>query len=350
MPTLKAQPDSIVTPRQLGLFVHQGVSNSTQVVPVSDQLPAGIELVYSQVTMSRRAWASCQCFARVGGYLNYITFRNPVPLGRTTGAGLFFEPLINYRRSLYFSVRVLAGLTYLTRVYDPVTNPTNDHFSMPVSALIGAGLTAHYRLSPTWSLAFGAHYNHISNAGTRLPNQGMNIPTLALGAEYQLRRAAFPDARQWAPAALTRRWLTRALLMGSVRVLPETDKKPEMALPMVGVNWVGGYCFTRNHALTAGAEFVDDRYFKEQTYRWGYKDNDARQVTLLAGYEFWQGQFMFAAHHGWNIIRPGKYKPATYQRYNLLYRFRSGLSLGMSVKAYGENTKGFSLMAGYTLL
>ncbi|GAB3937113.1 acyloxyacyl hydrolase [Larkinella terrae] len=346
----QAVSDSLKPQHQLGFAWQQGIAKSNEVVPVSQHSPLGVELSYSQLSLGRRAWENCQCFARVGGYVNYFTFRNPVPLGRTMGAGLFFEPLIHYSGKLYFSVRALAGLTYLTRVYDPIKNPSNNHFSMPVSALIGASFTAHYRLNSQWNLAVGAVYNHISNAGTRLPNQGMNIPTVTLGAQYALQPVVFPDIRQWQPARLTHRWIKRALLMGSVRVLPKTDKKPEMALPVFGINLVGGYRVTRSHAFTAGFELVDDRYFKEQVKTWGLKrEVDTRQATILAGYEFWQGRFIFAAHHGWNIIRPLKYKPATYQRYNLLYRFRSGITMGMSVKAYGENTKGFSLMAGYTL-
>ncbi|RYG41226.1 MAG: acyloxyacyl hydrolase [Chitinophagaceae bacterium] len=342
--------DTLTAQRQFGLTWQQGISKSNQVIPASRQTPIGVELAYSQVSLRRRAWENCQCFAQVGGYINYITFRNPDPLGRTMGAGLFFEPLINYRSRLYFSVRGLAGLTYLTRVYDPVKNPTNDHFSMPVSALISASFTGHYRLTKQWDLTLGATYNHISNAGTRLPNQGMNVPAIALGAQYQLHPAVFPDTRLWVPAPITRRWMSRALIMGSVRVLPKTDKKPEMALPVFGVNVVGGYRVTRNHTFSAGFELVDDRYFKEQVMTWTKgKVTDARQGTILAGYEFWQGRFIFAAHHGWNIIRPQWYKPATYQRYNLLYRLRSGITAGMSVKAYGENTKGFSVMAGYSL-
>ncbi|GAB3897920.1 hypothetical protein GCM10028803_16670 [Larkinella knui] len=342
--------DTLKSQRQFGLTWQQGISKSSQVVPASRQPPIGIELTYSQVSRGRQAWENCHCFAQVGGYINYITFRNPVPLGRTAGAGLFFEPLINYRRRLYFSVRVLAGLTYLTRVYDPLTNPTNDHFSMPVSALIAASFLSHYRLTRLWNLTLGATYNHISNAGTRLPNQGMNIPTIALGAQYQLHPAFFPDTRLWKPAPLSRRWMSRALLMASVRVLPKTDKKPEMTLPVFGLNVTGGYRMTRNHALSAGFELVDDRYFKEQVITWTKgRVTDARQATLLAGYEFWQGRFIFAAHHGWNIVRPQWYKPTTYQRYNLLYRIQNGITIGMSVKAYGENTKGFSVMAGYSL-
>ncbi|GAB3254762.1 hypothetical protein GCM10027347_15400 [Larkinella harenae] len=341
--TLKAQ-------HQFGVAWQQGISKSNQVVPASRQTPLGVEVTYSQVSLRRKAWENCQCFAQIGGYINYFTFRNPVALGRTAGAGLFFEPLIRPYGRWYFSVRALAGLTYLTRVYDPITNPTNDHFSMPLSALIGARFTTYYRLTRHWNLTLGAVYNHISNAGTRLPNQGMNIPTIALGAQYLLQPTVFPDTRQWKPKPLNKRWMTRALLMGSIRVLPETDKKPEMALPVYGLYVVGGYRLTRTHAFSAGFELVDDQYFEEQVKTWTRgRVTDARQGTLLAGYEFWQGRFIFTAHHGWNIIRPQWYKPASYQRYNLLYQFRNGITAGMSVKAYGENTKGFSVLAGYTL-
>lgn len=341
--TLKAQ-------HHFGVAYQHGISKSNQVIPASRHNPVGVELAYSQVSLRQRAWENCQCFAQLGGYINYITFRNPVALGRTAGAGLFFEPLIRPNSKLYFSVRVLAGLTYLTRVYDPVTNPTNDHFSMPLSALIGLRFTTFYRLTRQWNLTLGGFYNHISNAGTRLPNQGINVPTVALGAQYSLQPAVFPDTRSWKPKPLSKRWMGRALLMGSIRVLPETDQKPEMALPVFGLNVLGGYRLTRTHAFSAGFELVDDQYFEEQVKTWTRnRVTEARQGTLLVGYEFWQGRFVFTAHHGWNLIRPQWYKPASYQRYNLLYQFRNGITMGMSVKAYGENTKGFSVLAGYSL-
>ncbi|GAA4396635.1 hypothetical protein GCM10023187_04960 [Nibrella viscosa] len=342
------QSDSGATYRQWGILVHSGLARPVAEDPGSRNKPTGLELTYSLANMQRRSWEHCGCFFRVGAYANYLSFGNPALLGRTAGAGLFFEPIIAHRPAVSLSVRTTAGLTYLTRVYHPETNPRNIYFSMPLSALIGASLNGRIRLSDHTQLLVTGTYYHISNAGTRQPNQGLNVPALSVGVEYQPKPFRYPDSRYWHTRMSARKWMLRATLLASVRVLPETTRYPEMALPMYGVNLVGGYRFAGSHVISAGIEGVDDLYFKEQLKRWHYKDQRYRQGTVLAGYEFWHGHYVFAAHMGWNVIRPMPYKPASYQKYSLLYRFDNGITAGMSVKAYLDSTKGFQLVAGYT--
>lgn len=47
----------------------------------------GIELTYSRTAFSRVAYERCNCFARVGAYVNYGASGNPAGLGWTYGAG-----------------------------------------------------------------------------------------------------------------------------------------------------------------------------------------------------------------------------------------------------------------------
>ncbi|MCK8493717.1 acyloxyacyl hydrolase [Spirosoma sp. RP8] len=343
-----AQSDSSLVNRQFVIKLHQGLYAPDQVVPSTGNVPQSIELDYSWLGVQRKTWEQCNCFARTGIYANYIAFRNPIALGRTAGAGFFFEPMILYRRRFNLSVRGSIGLTYLTRVYDPETNPTNQYFSLPISSMIGASLNGYYQLTDRVHVNLSAHYNHISNAGTRQPNQGMNIPSLAVGLVYSTNKPTYPNTRLWKHSPLVRRWIAHALLMSSIRVLPGSPESPEMALPMFGLKLLGGYRLSQSHVLSGGVELVDDLYFKEQVKRWRYKDQNYRQGTLLAGYEFWQGRYLFTAHMGWNVVRPRPYKPATYQKYGLLYRFNSGITVGFDVKAYGDDTKGFQFLGGMT--
>ncbi|AQG78789.1 hypothetical protein AWR27_05285 [Spirosoma montaniterrae] len=332
--------------RQFSIKTLIGVSAPNQVVPATGNLPLGVEINYSWTGLQRRAWEQCNCFARVGTYANYIGFGNPVALGRTAGAGLFFEPLIRYGHRTYFSVRASVGLTYVTRIYDPITNPTNRHVSLPVSSMIGLSVNGYYQLNSRFHLTVSGNYNHISNGGTRQPNQGLNLPSASLGLTYLTRTSPQPDTQLWTRTPLTRRWLARVLLLGSVRVLPQTATTPEMALPLFGLKLLAGYRLSSAHALSGGVEFVDDQYFREQVKQWRYVNQQYRQATLLAGYEFWHGRYLFTAHMGWNVVRPQPYKPATYQKYGLLYRLNNGLTFGFDVKAFGDDTKGFQLAGG----
>jgi hypothetical protein len=329
--------------------LHYGLSVPNLGPATTNRVPLGVELNYNWLTLSQRSWEQCNCVAKAGAYASYYTFQSPDVLGRTAGAGLFFEPLIRPEKRLSFGLRAQLGLTYLNRLYDPIANPYNDRFSMPISSMIGVSGQSYYRLTDHLTLNVSAHYNHISNAGTRLPNQGVNLPSLSAGITYVPKPANFEQLQSFHPAPLTHRAFLRALLVTSVRVLPQTTSEPEMALPLYGIKLVGGFRITRKHALSTGVELIDDHYFKEQLKRWGALGADNRQVTVLAGYEYWQGRYTFTAHMGWNVVRPAGYKPSTYQKYGLLYQFPVGLTLGFDVKTYGDDTKGFQLMTGWTL-
>ena len=148
---------------------------------VSQSRLLGVELTYGRTTFSRVAYKRCNCFARVGAYVNYVAFGNAAELGRAYGAGGYFEPLIGYRQPLYFSLRATAGLAYLTRVYNAGTNPRNTFFGVPFSGLLALSVSAHYWLTNRLHLSATASYNHISNWGTRQPNRGMNFPTAGMG-------------------------------------------------------------------------------------------------------------------------------------------------------------------------
>jgi hypothetical protein len=334
--------------REISLTTLWGINKPTHIMPVSTQSPVGLELRYSRLHADESSWNQCQCFFRSGYFVNGYSFRNPVALGQSIGAGLFFEPILVHTPRWGLSIRALAGLAYVSRSYDAVKNPGNVAFGTPINGLTGIGLYARYTVAPNWRLMAGFDYKHISNAGIRLPNQGLNIPTLAIGIQHYTGSVMLSDPRAWRVSRMDKRWMFRVLALGSVKVMEAIDRSPEKGYPIFGLNLIAGYHLTRTHVLSGGVELLDDHFFKEQIHHWTGRYQPYRQGTLLAGYEFWQGHFSFTAHMGWNAVRPLWYKPATYQKYGLLYRFENGFTTGIVVKAYGDNTKNFQAAAGMT--
>lgn len=334
--------------REIGVVALAGLTRASHITPASTQTPVGIELRYSVLHTRRESWEQCQCFFRSGVFVNAYSFRNPVVLGQSIGGGLFYEPVLVHKPRWGLSFRVLAGITYVSRSYGAITNPGNVAFGTPINGLIGAGLYGRFTLATGWRLLAGLDYKHISNAGIRLPNQGLNIPALSIGIQRHTMSGRLPNTRAWQPTQMDKRWMFRALVMGSAKVMEANDRNPEQAYPIFGLNLMAGYYLNGSDIISGGFEVIDDQYFKEQIHRWTGRYQPYRQGTLLAGYEFWQGRFSFTAHMGWNVVRPQWYKPATYQKYGLLYRFGNGFTTGFVVKAYGDNTKNFQAVAGMT--
>lgn len=347
--SLPAQPDSASRSEQFTAQLHTGfiIPHSESIRALANTKPAGLELTYSRMALSRRAWDNCHCFARIGAYVHYISFSNPAVLGQTLGAGAYFEPLLWYRGRTTLTMRATAGLAYLTRVYDAQTNPQNLFFSMPLSGLLALGLNAYYPLTDCFQLLASVNYNHISNGGTRQPNKGMNFPTASLGLAYQPKRTILPDTRPWRSAPLDSRWVYRAVLFGTIKVMEATDRYPETPRTQWGTTLTTGYRINRFHAFSGGIEYLHDNAVRETIRRENQPDN-FRQLALLAGYELWPGRYTFSIHMAYNAFRPGpNYADKIYQRYQLLYRVPNGLTLGIGLKADRQVADGFDVRLGY---
>lgn len=337
--------------RQVGIRVQGGfiIPHAPDLKAISRTRPVGVELTYSRTMFSRAAYERCNCFARTGAYLNYVTFQNAAELGRTVGVGGYFEPLIRYRHRLYSSLRATAGLAYLTRVYDAETNPRNTFFGTPISGLLALSVNAHYRITSRLHLSATVGYNHISNGGIRQPNRGMNFPTVGLGATYLAKPVPFPDANGWPRPILSNRFVGRIVGFGSVRTLPRSGPFPERAAWLWGLTATAGYRVSRFHAFSGGLEFVNDGYVRQQLQR-DNRIGDHHRLSLLGGYELGLGRYVFATHLGWNVRPPAAPTDGrVFQRYQLLYTLRNRYLLGIGLKARLNVAEGFELRAGVRL-
>ncbi len=334
--------------KEIGVQIHTGfiIPHADDLVAISQSSPVGITAEYSRTNLRRSAFERCNCFARIGAYAHYIAFNNPAELGRTVGAGAFFEPLIRYGKPLSFSIRTTAGLAYLTRVFDPQTNPRNTFFGAALNGWLGLSAAAHVRVRRQLQVSVSANYNHISNGGSRQPNRGMNFPTVAVGMIYTAKPFPFPDPRSWSKPRLTKRLVVRLLPFASIRTLPKTDLFPEKATWLLGITATAGWRLNRFHTLSGGTELVHDGYIREQRRR-DNRPPDGWQAALLGGYELWLGRYVFAAHLGWNAYQPDSILDGrVFQRYQLLYALSDRVRLGVGLKSKLQVAEGFDVRAG----
>jgi hypothetical protein len=346
---LVAPADSVQ--QQVGVQAHTGfiIPHAPDLREVSRSRPAGIELSYDRIALTRLAYENCHCFARVGAYANYVTYNNPAELGRAVGAGAYFEPLINYGKPVFFSVRATAGLTYLSRVFDARTNPRNTFFSTPLNAFLALSARTHLQINPHLQVTIAGNYNHISNGGTRQPNRGMNFPSVSAGLTYVPHPIPVPNPKRWPTSRLKTRFTSRLMPFASIRTLPQTNWQPERPTWLLGLTATAGYRISRFHTLSGGMEVVHDGYVAGQLRR-NTQTPDPWQAALLGGYELWLGRYRFTTHAGWNayqadFITNGR----VFQRYQLLYTAGPRIRLGVGLKAKLNVAEGFDLRAGLAL-
>lgn len=336
MVTLSAQMDTLISAPpsfSIGFFFQKGfiIPHSEAIRSISYSHPWILESSFAWHFSDPQSVSYCNCYPRLGVSTLYINFNNPGLLGQGFALAPYAEPFIFSSNSLLLSFQFSAGAVYLTKVYDPVSNPDNLFYSSPVSYILSLSFGASFRLSPTINSRLSVNYNHISNGGNRQPNKGINFPTASLGLEYIFRPINLSRQIESSINSVKRKNTFRLAIFG-------TAKKPFQATHtrymLYGVNVGYGHLFSRMNALLAGLEFVNDLALKEELKQNGMETTDQKRVAALAGHEFEIGRFRFSQQLGVYLYSPAKPKDPVYQRWGLDYSLTKQIFIGINLKAH----------------
>lgn len=83
--------------------------------------------------------------------------------------------------------RAGMGTGYIQKPYDVNSNHKNVLIGSHINIFLNLLWLNHLRLSQNTSLMAGISLSHFSNANTKLPNLGLNIPALSVGINYQIK-------------------------------------------------------------------------------------------------------------------------------------------------------------------
>lgn len=334
-----------------GVSGHYGwiIPHSSELKALSDSAPVGIQLDWSRIRTSDKAWENCNCYAQVGFSFNYFNYQNRDQLGSSSNLSFFAEPYLSYRNRMFFSLKAGAGVTFLTQVHHPTDNPENTFYSSPLSFLLVLGPNLNYRLSDHITLTGGLHYNHISNGGMKQPNKGMNFPTWTLGIKYYSRAVQLEQREK--KKDRKGEWTNYLRLFTSfpevdLDTTTNTDNSREILL---GIGGGTLYYFTQSNAASLGLELIRDGSYAKTAEITG-SPHSAYLVGLLIGHHFVFGRVTFNQQLGWYAYRD--YPPLNrkfYQRYELLYRVGARWQLGTSLIAHGHVADNLDLRLGYLL-
>ncbi len=333
----------------LGIRVHSGfiIPHSREIINVSKSKPYGMELSAQWLLNSPGHTRKLGLVSKRGFVAHYINFDNPKVLGHAISFVPFVEPMIRPWKPLYGSVRLGLGPTWLSRLYDAETNPTNLFFSFPLSlwAMLDAHL--HYKMNPQWEISMGINYNHISNGGMRNPNKGMNFPTFNAGLDYFIHpvKISKPEKNQdWKQEPP---YNCYALAIGTVKNMDATLAYPEVKpCWSVGALAMAARRVGRFSSISAGTEWIHDGFAQETMKRSGIAKS-AWKGSLLSGHELVVGRVSFTTHLGVYVFNPSGDRDPVYQRYGLHYRIGQHLVLGSSLKTHRQVADVFDIRLGW---
>ncbi|GMQ24101.1 hypothetical protein Aoki45_07830 [Algoriphagus sp. oki45] len=322
---------------RLGLEGQYGwiIAHNPELEQVAQSSPIAVGFSSQWMKNTRKNWEACNCFHYLGLSLSVVDFQNSKELGQAWNVAGTFEPILFRSAKWSGSLSTGLGVSYLTRVYDPIENPRNTFFSAPVSFLIFLAPKISYQLSEKWEFQASLNYSHISNGGQRQPNRGMNFPMLGLGMVHYTRRGALNEFEK---TKTVKDWEFYLDLGFNTQDAGEDTRKPNFVLAGGTYRRLAGIL-----ALGGGLELAKDFSLLADRSRERLIPAAFAEPHLLFG------RFDFAMRYAAYLSKPEGYQEdkSFYQRYTLNYHLGRHFRVGAGLKAHGHVAEYMDLRLGW---
>jgi hypothetical protein len=328
-----------------GCQVHYGfiIPHTESIRPVSHTNPYGFEVSFNRLHTSYEKWSLFNHYNISGLQLGYFNFQNPDILGSAIILTVFNEVILVKSKDILFSVKGGLGLSYHTRIYDYFDNQLNKFFSTSISFPLYLRANFRYRLNGRTLLTLTGSFNHISNGGVKVPNMGMNFPTVALGLEYF--RKPIPQLDN-IPATIRKTKENGSYLL--VQML--SGYREVYGISTFAYGFHSRYCWQlgSHYGLNTGAEIIMDGGVR-QMIKIENLNVDYKRIAITAGQDFVFGKAIFTQYFGIYIYSPYKAKNSIYQKYELSYKILPPFRLGFYLKAHASDAELFGLSFDYLI-
>lgn len=143
----------------------------------------GVELSGSIQTNGYKQWHHDFLFPRITFSAFYSSMGNLEILGNAYGTfGALYLPFFR-KNNWTFGSNLGAGIAYVTKRYDVVSNPKNNAIGSAINCYASIGLAAEKSFK-NHAIGVEVNMSHLSNGAFQLPNLGTNHPTLKLSYFY----------------------------------------------------------------------------------------------------------------------------------------------------------------------
>lgn len=350
LPTFVQAQDSISDEWCLGFRAKTGflaAHHGTMGHLPKDRIFCG-EISLSKRLYATNSWNDAYRNPIVGVTLYGSNLGNKDYLGYGFGGYGFMEIPVWRNRKNYLSYKMSCGLGYVTKVFDQDLNPKDDGISTHVNALICLGMTGKWRFSKQYSLLYGIDLTHFSNGCTKVPNLGLNIPTLSIGLarHWDDKLKAKPAQMVIEKTPFFRNWSwTTVAILSSKQSFPTGGK----SYPVYAINSFVSKQFKPKVGMEAGFDFISKQALF--IYR-DYIPKTQLSIFQIGGYSAFVlplDRLKFVVGMGVYIKDRYDADNEIYHRVGMRYQFRNGLLVNLTLKTHWAKADYVEYGIGYTL-
>lgn len=307
----------------------------------------GFEISVARINNADKYWNRFYKNAQVGYNFTYFDLGKPHITGKSFGLGASFQFRIAGTGKNYLSWRLGTGLGYLTEKFDINKNRNNMAIGSNVNGCIQMSLIYNTAINHKINLKTGLGFTHYSNGAMRVPNLGVNMPSLFVGMDVGYGK---PVAKL---ADTVKSYKTTAskneLLLNYAFKEKFTAKPKQFSIISAG--------YRRNKVISAvrrwywGADLVWDpthpySYFLNEDNPRVAIDNST-ELGLVIGHRYDIGRFAMLTDIGFYLLNPYQIKYFSYQRIGFRYELSEQLFLNGTLKVHFGTADYFEWGLGY---
>ena len=166
------------------------------------------ELNFTWQSNGNKAWQQLLHYPAWGVTAGYCFFGNKNILG----SEYYVIPNVQFRlagkKNIQLWLKGGVGLAWLTKHYDALENPSNNVIASAINNSSTVGLRLKATVTPHLQLVLGSSFTHSSTGDVRLPNLGINIPTVDFGIQYFFSPVKISDFNHEVLQTLKRKSIT----------------------------------------------------------------------------------------------------------------------------------------------
>lgn len=152
---------------------------------------------------------------------------------------------------------ISLGLSYMDRIYDPVTNPYNDVIASHINLYFDLNMNLGFRIGKRMDLYAGYGLTHYSNGRIHQPQKGINNWGWTAGMSYLLNEPVEAFIYQEPPEFFSSESIQFMYAVGVVEeVFSETNAKASYFTSSFTVDYA--YQFNRKMVVTVGIDVMYD--------------------------------------------------------------------------------------------
>lgn len=152
-----------------------------------------LELNGEKQTSGLKHWHHQWNLPKVGVSFYGADLGNPSQLGYSFALFPYIRFSTTESRKLVFQIKLGSGLGYVSKAFNPDNNHKNVLIGSRFNIVANVLGETRYRISKSLTASAGFSLMHYSNGAYKVPNLGINIPSLSLGLDYAFNRTNSQD-------------------------------------------------------------------------------------------------------------------------------------------------------------